>query len=153
MCGYVSVFRRNVSMPLHLQGHFFNCKAAFLCWKQPIPQPNSVDYCARCCINVHLTVVCAPISVSSRASFTCHLYNYPSNVLRSDIFRWCLPVQQFRNITAPVFCVLPCISNSASEQTLYVEHGAHPLCCHLSFRVGLNTKDGIRITGVMVSPR
>lgn len=153
MCGYVSVFTRNVSMPLHLQGHFFNCKAAFLCWQQPMPQPNSLYYCARCYITVHLTVVCAPISVSSWTSFTSHLYNYPFSVLGYDIFRWCLSVQQFRNLTAPIFCVLPHISNSVSVQTLYAQHGAHPLCCHLCFRVGLNTKNGTRITGVMVSTR
>lgn len=140
MCGYVSVFTRNVSMPLHLQGHFFNCKAAFLCWKQPMTQPNSLHYCARCYITVHLTVVCAPSSVSSWTFLTSHLYNYPSSVLGSDIFRWCLPVQQFRNLTVLIFCVLPHISNSVSVQTLCSTWGSSPLLSPL-FQSGLKHQE------------
>lgn len=98
--------------------------STLLCW---VSYKHILNYCF--CTQLSLNL--RPLSIVSK---------YLSNILRSDIVRIYPPFQQFRNLSSPIFCVLPGIRNPVSEQTLHVEHGVCPLCCHFRFRVGLSTR-------------
>lgn len=129
------------SYPYIPKGHF-HLKIAFFCWKQQYPSQIQ-DLTVLDVIQMHSIIYCLYISsVSIQASFPYHLYNHLPNILWSDTVRWCLPIQQLRDLSALIFCVLPVLEMMCQSKHFMLNMG--PALCCFSFRVGLSTKHGMR---------
>lgn len=95
------------SYPYISKGHF-QPKICISLLETTKSQSDSGPHCARCHTNTHSAIYClCTTSVSIQASFPYHLYDHHSSILWSDTVRLCLPNQQFRDLSALIFCVLP----------------------------------------------
>lgn len=111
-----------------------NWKSAFPFLKQPVSQSDSGPHCARY-TNTHSSIYClCTSSASIQAFFPYHLCNNLSNNLWSDTVKWCLPIKQFRDLSALIFCVLPVLAMMCQSKHFMLNMG--PALCCFSFRVG-----------------
>lgn len=130
LCGYTYVFHWNIFIPLHLQGPFSTENLHFLFLNNQYP--SQIQDLTVLDIQTHTQVFI--VYPPAQPQFK-HPFHITYVIIFPTIYvKWCLPIKQFRDLSALIFCLLPVLAMMCQSKHFMLNMG--PVLCCFSFRVG-----------------